>query len=136
LLFFVALVFPLDGALDLTFEVCWESCRDQRHFDVLMGVRFELSRHWLKFEVVSAHETRFLEFKLQFLVLVQIVQNYKPVANFSRLKVAKVDGFVGECSHLAFFSDVSSAFWKVLIKLYFLRSLLFSIGLVAATSKH
>ena len=53
---FVALRFPVDGALDLAFEVRWETRRNQRHFDVLVGVWLKLARHGLQLEVVAAHQ--------------------------------------------------------------------------------
>ena len=72
-------VLPLDGALDLTLEVSWEPSRNQRHLDVLMGVWFKLTRHWLKLEVISTHKARLLEVELHLLSLMQVVKNNKSV---------------------------------------------------------
>ena len=62
-----------------------ESGWNQGHLDVLMGVGLQFAEHWLQLQVVSAHQPRFLKFKLQLLVLVHVVKDYEPVADLAAL---------------------------------------------------
>ena len=63
--FFVVVVgIPFDRTLNFTFEMSWKSWRNQRHFDVLVRIRFQFSGHRLKFEIVATHQAWFLELEL------------------------------------------------------------------------
>jgi len=128
-------VFPLDGALDLSFKVSGEPSWDERHFDVLVRVRLQLSRHGLELQVISAHKPRFLKFKFKLLRLVEVVEDDESVTDLVSFELSEVDTFIREGCHLSLLSDVCSTFRQILVELNLFGLLVLLFWVVALSSQ-
>ena len=110
---------PVYGALDFTFEMSWESGWNKSHLNVLVRVGLQVTAHWLKLKIVSAHQAWFLKFKLEFLSGTEIVQYNKSIWGLAALKLTEINGFIWKCCLLAFLSKVSSTVGEIFIKVNF-----------------
>lgn len=81
--FTVVVAFPLNLALNLTLEESRDACGHQGHFDIKVTVGFQFTLHGLKAQVISTHEARLSEIKLQLLGRIQIIQDNKTVRMFT-----------------------------------------------------
>lgn len=52
------LALPIDAALNFTLKVARVLAWEQRHFDVAVRVRLQLTLHWLKEEFIATDKTK------------------------------------------------------------------------------
>lgn len=76
---FLALALPVDRALDFTLKVGGVLAWRQGHLNVHVSVGLKFTGHWFELQVVSTHESRFLEVKFHLLGWIQVVQDNNPL---------------------------------------------------------
>jgi hypothetical protein len=64
----------------------------QCHLDVLVRIWFQISVHWLEFQVVSTHEARFEEFKFELLCFTQVIKYNKSVGRLTCFELTEIYG--------------------------------------------
>jgi len=111
---------PINCAFNFTFKMSWEPRWVKSHLNILMGIWFKITIHWLELQIVTTHETRFKEFKFQFLGFAQVVKDDKSIRSLSSFELSKIDCLIRECCLLPFISKVSSAVWEIFIEINFL----------------